>query len=328
MSIERDMRERSIRRFGVRTPLVVPSFSSRGFTDVGEFFPHMKADLYGVCLLSTFDIATGRIPADYANVADVVVLDSGVYETTEAMVAADQHHQAAIKGRWSRPDYRSFLKTIGPEVNAVVVSFDTYGSVAEQVTMALDDFAAAPAAATDLLLKPRHPDLLLDVGTISSDLGALSPFDVVGVTERELGDSLVTRCKGILALRAGLRAVQLDSPIHVFGTITPGAMLAYFCCGADIFDGLNWLRYDYGRAGLACISEPWYEDPLWEEPDSLRHVATWRRNLSRLHRIQEAMRAVANGAPVLRLAEPLAADGAFHAAIRAAKTAGADISAL
>ena len=55
---------RSIEKLQVKTPLIVPSFSSRGFPSVGSIYAEMKNRLYGVCLVSASDLANGFIPAD------------------------------------------------------------------------------------------------------------------------------------------------------------------------------------------------------------------------------------------------------------------------
>jgi len=47
-------------------------------------------------------------------------------------------------------------------------------------------------------------------------------------------------------LRRTLKQVHLDAtPIHVFGSLDTLSTLLYFVMGADIFDGLTWLRYGY-----------------------------------------------------------------------------------
>ena len=42
-------------------------------------------------------------------------------------------------------------------------------------------------------------------------------FDVVGVTERELGDSIFDRLVALRTLRSILDSARVNSPIHVFG---------------------------------------------------------------------------------------------------------------
>src|SRR4051812_30086887 len=72
---------RHITRIGVETPILVPSFSSRGFPALGVLLENLRNDLYGVCLVSAFDLSTQRLTVDLSDLTDLVFLDSGVYET-------------------------------------------------------------------------------------------------------------------------------------------------------------------------------------------------------------------------------------------------------
>jgi hypothetical protein len=48
---------------------------------------------------------------------------------------------------------------------------------------------------------------------------------------------------GVARLRDQLDATDVDRPIHVFGGLDPLHTPLYFAAGAEIFDGLSWLRY-------------------------------------------------------------------------------------
>jgi hypothetical protein len=43
---------------------------------------------------------------------------------------------------------------------------------------------------------------------------------------------------------------EIKAPIHIFGSLDPITSVLYFIAGAEIFDGLTWVRYSYyqGRA--------------------------------------------------------------------------------
>lgn len=314
---------RTIARLGVPTPLIVPSFSSRGFPDVGPMLALLRDDLYGVCLISAFDVAHQHVQIALPDIADVLVLDSGVYETTPVMVATERHAPPPTGTHWSRADYRATLATLTAATNALVVSFDHYGPLGQQVALAQEDFAQAASAATDFLVKPDEPTRLLDIGTVLQHAAALTHFDVLGVTEKELGDSLLARCVALRQLRRGFGVVDLDCPIHVFGAVTPGVMLVYLMSGADIFDGLNWLRYDYSQPGLTCLAEPTVDDLLWDRPDCERFLDRWRRNLRLLQKLQEAMRCYAEGASPEKLQSLLPSQGVVAAAMRIVTAAAA-----
>jgi hypothetical protein len=51
--------------------------------------------------------------------------------------------------------------------------------------------------------------------------------------------------KNIARLRIALTKAGLNTPIHVFGSLDPLSTPLYFVAGADIFDGLTWLRFGY-----------------------------------------------------------------------------------
>jgi hypothetical protein len=65
------------------------------------------------------------------------------------------------------------------------------------------------------------------------------------MTEKELGDSLLTRLVNTAKLRCALDARRSKQLIHIFGSLDPIACPLFFIAGADIFDGLTWLRYGY-----------------------------------------------------------------------------------
>lgn len=281
---------RAIRQVGMETPLLVPSFSSRGFPQVAGLYRNLRHDLYGVCLVSAFDVSTRRLDVELADVADLVLLDSGVYETKPIAVAADGYDPAPSDSAWVRNSYRDYLRAVGPNANVLAVSFDHYGPIERQIELACEDFTYAPSAASDFLVKPISTDALLDARCVAERAGTFSGFQVLGVTERELGDSLLDRCRTLIVLRDALAEAGGSTPIHVFGTITPGAVLSYFFCGADIFDGLNWLRFVYDGPELRPISEAALDDGEWEQPDELRFLRHSRRNLRVLRQLQDAMR--------------------------------------
>jgi hypothetical protein len=281
---------RAIGQVGMETPLLVPSFSSRGFPQVAGLYRNLRHDLYGVCLVSAFDVSTGQLDVELADVADLVLLDSGVYETKPIAVAADGYDPAPSASAWVRNSYRDYLRAVEPNANVLAVSFDHYGPIEQQIELAREDFTYAPSAAADFLLKPTSTEALLEARSIADRAGALSRFQVLGVTERELGDSLLDRCRTLIALRDALTETGAGIPIHVFGTITPGAVLSYFFCGADIFDGLNWLRFVYDGPELRPISEAALDDGECGQPDELRSLRHSRRNLRFLRQLQDGMR--------------------------------------
>lgn len=78
-------------------------------------------------------------------------------------------------------------------------------------------------------------------------------FDAIGFTEKELGYSIFERMKAIARIRTELDKTNISIPIHIFGSLDTVSTPLYFLSGADIFDGLTWLRYSYTEAGALYL---------------------------------------------------------------------------
>ena len=316
-------RQRSIAPFGARTPLLVPSFSSRGAPDVGRVLEAIRGDLDGTCLVSAYDVRHGLVPQDLGNLADVLFVDSGGYEVEQGLVEADRHYELPAREPWTRAEYRAWLPTFRPPTNVVAVNLDTRAPVPEQLDLAAGDFALAPEAAQDVLIKPATTDArVVEVAGLLGHADRLRDFSILGLTDVELGRSLLDRCRNVVALRSGLSGAGVEIPIHVFGCITPAATLAYFLCGADVFDGLNWLRYAFGDDRPTNHHEASIRAGTWERADGDLFVGHWRRNLRALARAQAAHRRYAEGGPV---ADLLALTPDAPRAIELARAAGATV---
>lgn len=282
---------RCVERIAAETPLLIPSFSSRGFPDVSKIIDALRVNVSEMCLVSAFDLAHGYAPVDFETLADIIIIDSGMYEVAPSAVAADVYLPEASDRKWTREEYSSLLASASPRMNktnVIVVSFDSYAPLKEQIERALADFRNAPDAASDFLLKPEvagqiHDSLVLTKAQVAN-------FDIIGVTERELGHSVISRCRALFRLRASLTTAGLSTPIHVFGSITPAAVTTYFLCGADIFDGLNWLRVGLDGAGVSAPSEFAITQKLWANDDAEALLELWRRNLRALQRTQGALK--------------------------------------
>ncbi len=282
---------RRIERFSVETPLLVPSFSSRGFPDVNGIINALRVDIGSRCLVSAFDLAQGYAPLDFESLADVIIIDSGMYEANSSAVVFDAHLPAASPLVWTREDYRKVIADASSRMNltnTIVVSFDSYGCLGDQVEAARVDFHSVPDAARDFLIKPKAAGQTHSSWRFTDE--QMADFDIIGATERELGCSTIERCHTLRKLRSRLSRLGLTTPIHVFGSITPAAVTAYFLCGADIFDGLNWLRVGLNDSGSCAPAEFAITQGFWEQDDNLSLLYFWRRNLRTLQQTQEALR--------------------------------------
>jgi len=104
-------------------------------------------------------------------------------------------------------------------------------------------------------LKPeKDTQSLLDevLKSAIADAAQLGSFDLIGLTEKELVRSMLDRMVQIARLRRAMDEVGIKIPIHVFGSLDPISVCLYFISGAELFDGLTWIRYGYTDDGR-CV---------------------------------------------------------------------------
>jgi hypothetical protein len=131
------------------------------------------------------------------------------------------------------------------------VSYDHPG---ERVTIP-DQIARAKAmqlpkgnCARAFLIKPETQNSKrLHLDDILPHVKQMTGFAVIGVTEKEIGHSMLSRMINVAKLRKELDAHHAGVPIHVFGSLDTISTYLYFLAGADIFDGLTWLRYAFSN---------------------------------------------------------------------------------
>ena len=313
---------RRVNKLDVGTPLIAPSFSSRGFPYVSDIWEEFRHKLYGICLVSAFDVAGGRIPTDMADMVNIVILDSGVYETKAREPGLIAPEVSLSPDAWTREQYYEVVHSVGDRGNLILVNFDHVGCLKDQIDLAVEDFSMASCAASDFLVKPAAPEELVNVPKLTQFADALKQFSVIGITAREAGGSFLERCRAIIMLRDLLNNADLNSPTHVFGAINPYEVLAYFLCGADIFDGLNWLRLAFRNSGSMPIDETATEEMKWNLTDWDLQSTQCTHNLTLLFRLQQAMQEYAATGDLESLVQgfPIARQAA-----RIAEIAGAEI---
>jgi len=240
--------------FRVRTPLLVPSFSSKGFgrrqdgcSEIGAIFTAAKEVITDSMLVSAFDLHHGNLILPDSSVAEITFVDSGGYETSDQQDLSSAYAYRMETGEWNEQLHQQTLDNWPAEVAAIFVSYDRANRlIREQIARAVELTERYPAQLHAFLAKPESGDSVVNVGAIISEARTLARFHVLGVTEKEIGDSFVVRMKTIATLRKNMDAQGLrQMPIHVFGSLDPMSVCLYFIAGAEIFDGLTWLRYAY-----------------------------------------------------------------------------------
>jgi hypothetical protein len=250
----------------VKTPLLVPSFSSRGFGNhkgaysVGQLINIASSELTESVLISAYDLATkGRLPSlkKFPLNVDLTFVDSGGYETGGEPDFSSVYEDNASDEDWVESKLEKLYDRWPKAKPAVFVSFDHVQRrkrVSDQIKSARKLLNRYPHQLTCFLIKPEsknQPYLGDTLSVVHRRIEDLRGFATIGMTEKELGDSFLVRMKNIAELRLAMDDKKINAPIHVFGSLDPFSSCLYFLSGAEIFDGLTWLRYAYSQG--SCV---------------------------------------------------------------------------
>lgn len=270
-------------------PLVVPSYSSKALarTSVERTIANTVEYVAGAVLISAYDIAYNQVSPNVFG-AQLIIVDSGGYETlVDDAGRARGGNADHASFPWSPEVYRQTLDAIDVKCPVIAVSYDRTGlEIGDQMDATVA--ARNPALGSAFLIKPKA-GRRLTIEAVAESAPALAHFDVVGVTEKEAGETFADRLKFIARLRALMDANGVEKPIHVFGGLDPFMTPLYFLAGADIVDGLTWLRMAFTETGARYL--PAYAAMI--EPTARLEDAEWRirrANFRRAVDIQNAMR--------------------------------------
>jgi len=243
----------------VRTPLLVPAFSTKGFrvkkgkSEIREYMKWAAQVLEESFLVSAYDVHYHNLPA-HRNLPNtrLVFLDSGGYETSTAhdLSAAFQHPCEAEP--WDIERLQEVVTSWPKKLPTVFVSYD-HGqhcvSLKTQIRDAHRLFGHLPRQLHEFIVKPEPKSKgYIDCDAVCAYVGKFADYHILGVTEKELGNSLRDRILKLARIRRALDTANIDIPLHVFGSLDPITSTLYFLAGAEIFDGLTWLRYGYLEA--------------------------------------------------------------------------------
>lgn len=279
----------------VDTPLLVPSFSSKGFKDLPKIVSTMSEFITDTVLVSSYDIYYKYVKARQLTFPGLVFLDSGGYEARVEHDLSEAYGRAHHPKQWTREMHARVLAQWPKSIARVVTTFDSpraRGRLADQIRRGRELQATLPAAPIELLIKPEsHNDRLVPLEALIRNSRELRPFTTIGVTEKEIGDSFLDRLQNISRLRHALDEAEVTAPIHIFGSLDAVTTPLYFIAGAEIFDGLTWLRFGY-HDGVALYAENY---SIAREPDWLRRrkddlvTVMWKNNYYYLQALRDKM---------------------------------------
>jgi hypothetical protein len=232
----------------LRTPILVPSFSSK-IPNVDKVFHASEEFIDGPLLISAYDLKKGHLtpPFDFGS---AVFLDSGGYEASSDSDLSDTSEERIGDLAWSQNDHREVLADWSAKVPVIVISYDHPRlrlPLPKQISAAAK-LVLPDKALREILVKPEtQGQHFVHAESIRKSVHQLSRFDVIGITEKEIGNSVLERMQNIATIRLALNKAGINAPIHVFGSLDTITTLFYFVAGADIFDGLTWLRYAFSE---------------------------------------------------------------------------------
>jgi hypothetical protein len=230
-----------------QTPAIVPSFSSKGFPFVEKIVESLSEMITDSALVSAYDFSYGflKAPPSYP---EYLILDSGGYECSKDMELSDTRSNNYPETEWSLDKLVAVLDSWNARQPTFAVSFDHPKHripVVDQIARARELFGGR-SLGRELLIKPSaSTHLRVDMDDVLSHVEDLGQFDVIGFTEAELGYSIFDRMRKIARVRMALDGAGVKAPIHIFGSLDTISTPLYFLAGADVFDGLTWLRYSY-----------------------------------------------------------------------------------
>jgi hypothetical protein len=240
---------RFIKTETIKTPLLVPAFSSRADPYIQTILKFSRPYIVDPILISAYDVYYKR---SLKNITcpNAIFLDSGGYECSKRFDISEVYYLKDKPKKWNIKLYGEVLINIWPHnipTIAICYDYNKKGmSINKQINSAKNFFKGKSYFLSDILLKPEDKKLgIIEVDSVINQIDSLRDFDVIGFTEKEIGDSVLDRMTNIAKLRIAMGKANMNKPIHIFGSLDPISAPLYFISGADIFDSLTWIRFSY-----------------------------------------------------------------------------------
>jgi hypothetical protein len=233
------------------TPMLIPSFSSKANIDICKTIRTMSEFISkGPILVSAYDIFYAR---DFPHITfpELIFLDSGGYERLIEKEVSEIGFYQGEAYDWSPEKHLKIINEWPKGIPTVVVSYDDPSvrkTTDKQINDAKDLFDDLDDIITELLIKPETIERIrIHIDDIEKNYELLSPFDIIGFTEKELGASILDRMILIAKIRLEMERHDIQAPIHIFGSLDTITTPLYYISGADMFDGLSWIRYVFHK---------------------------------------------------------------------------------
>lgn len=232
------------------TPMLLPSFSSRLTLDVADTLNFLAEIVKGPFLVSAYDFLYYIEEFPAMTFSDLIFLDSGGYESSIESEISELGFYKPESLEWNEKLHLEAVQKWDPEIPTVVISYDhprKRETLDVQIENANKLFEKKNNVLRELLIKPNPSNRYVEMDVVGEKIEQLEKFDIIGFTEKELGPSILERMKNIARFQKQMIECGLNKPVHVFGSLDPITTPLYYFSGADIFDGLSWLRYSYDK---------------------------------------------------------------------------------
>ena len=246
----------------ISTPLLVPSFSSKdfimdskGISEINKIYNASLEYITDSMLISAYDIYYKNIKKPNYKTAEITIVDSGGYEASDDNDLSTVKYSAKTKKEWTEDMLFDVYQKIPANCPVILVNYDhpkKWKKMRKQINDAKSLFQNFPSHLHTILIKPETKiQKYIEIESVLQYVKDLANFDIIGFTEKELGNSILTRMITISNIRQALDNEGILIPIHIYGSLDPITSILYFISGAEIFDGLTWIRYGF-LGGNAC----------------------------------------------------------------------------
>jgi hypothetical protein len=215
----------------LKTPILLPSFSSKGFPKIQKILKASEEYIAEEILISAYDISHGILSPEF-DFASAIFLDSGGYEASKDADLSEVYEGEHVAKDWSPEMYQAVVQNWTSKSPTVFVSFDHpkyRTNTREQIERGRKLILPAGEHARSLLLKPEGEGAIrIHLDQITPHLARIKDFAIIGVTEKEIGNSILSRMLNVARLRKALDKHYPDLPIHVFGSLDTISTYLFF----------------------------------------------------------------------------------------------------
>jgi len=207
--------------------------------------------------------------------------DSGRYEVEKISDSWESEQSQGLQ-LWTEELYVECANNIVHEGDVLVAYDDRSLGLVDQIRQSQAAFAriGVQHIRRDLLL---HPNGMAPDGLAEAIADGAPDIDIIGLTEKDIGYPWFIAASYIAQLRTKLDALfERYIPIHIFGCFDPLTIPYLFFSGADIFDGLAWMRH-YFHDGHAFYGKEFEHST---SPETLLEPARAMRSLL-AHNVEE-----------------------------------------